>query len=258
MGRRSDTSCAGIGCAGLLLVVFVLPTVGYLLAVPLTLPDLLAEQTPPQQMHGFAQYLVAYAIPVVVALVLALFASRRRADARWLVPARAAGLLSLVAAALWWTEGEVGDHPVWNVRATAESMAAGLVALAFVVAVRRWDASRGGPPVAASPRRPAPGEIWLAMVPLREDPARQLRHYCVVLAAHADHAEVAQITSKDKDGRSDHIRMPNDGWDQYSGRDHWVESGLPPRRVDYRMFLTSRPQGRCPAPVWRELGRQLD
>ncbi|MFE6837389.1 hypothetical protein ACFVFI_21470 [Streptomyces sp. NPDC057705] len=51
--------------------------------------------------------------------------------------------------------------------------------------------------------------------------------------------------------------MPNDGWDKHSGRDHWVESGLSPRRVDYRMFLTSRPQGRCPAPVWRELGRQL-
>ncbi len=95
------------------------------------------------------------------------------------------------------------------------------------------------------------------MVPLREDPARQLRHYCVVLAVHPGHAEVAQITTKDKDGRSDHIRMPNDGWDKASGRAHWVEFGRPPRRVDYGMFLKSRPQGRCPAPVWRQLSRQL-
>ncbi|MFE9477328.1 hypothetical protein ACFYNM_01840 [Streptomyces spororaveus] len=266
MARRSDTSCGGAGCAGLLLVLFVLPTVGYLLAVPLAMPDLLAEQTPPQELHGFGQYLIVYAIPVVVALLVALFAGRRRAGAWWLVPVRAAALLALVAAALWWTEGKVGDHPVWNVRATAESMAAGVVALVFVVVVRRWDASRGGsrggfrdvPRVVVRTHRPAPGEIWLAMVPLREDPARQLRHYCVVLAVHSGHAEVAQITTKDKDRRTDHIRMPNDGWDKASGRAHWVEFGRTPRRVDYGMFLKSRPQGRCPAPVWRQLSRQLD
>ncbi|MBT2544186.1 hypothetical protein J7E99_26665 [Streptomyces sp. ISL-44] len=261
MARGSNTSCGGIGCAALLLVLFVLPTVGYLLAVPLALPDLMAEQTPPQELRGAWQYLIVYAIPVVVALVLALFAGRRRPFVWWLVPARAAALLALVAAALWWTEGQVGDQPLWNVRATAESMAAGLVALGFVAAVRWWDTSRGGGPrtvATVRAHRPAPGEIWLAMVPLREDPARQLRHYCVVLAAHTDHAEVAQITSKDKDGRSDYVRMPNDGWDKVSARPHWVEAGLPPRRVDYRMFLKSRPQGRCPAPVWRELSRQLD
>ncbi|MFE5807769.1 hypothetical protein [Streptomyces sp. NPDC056491] len=257
MARRSDTSCAGIGCAGLLLVLLVLPTVGYLLAVPLALPDLLAEQSPPQQLQGFGQYLIVHAVPVVVALLVAVFASRRRTGPRWLVPVRAAALLVLVAGALWWTEGRVGDHPVWNVRATAESLAAGLVALAFVVAVRRWDSSRGGPRVAAQVQRPAPGEIWLAMVPLREDPARQLRHYCVVLAVHDGHAEVAQITTKDKGGRGDHIPMPNDGWDKASGRAHWVEFGRPPRRVDYGMFLKSRPQGRCPAPVWRRLSREL-
>ncbi|MER7823272.1 MULTISPECIES: hypothetical protein [unclassified Streptomyces] len=257
MARRSDTSCGGIGCLGLLLVLFVLPTVGYLLAVPLALPDLLAEQSPPQQLHGFGQYLIVYAIPAVVALLLAVFASRRRTGAWWLVPVRAVALLALVAAVLWWTESRVGEYPVWNVRATAESMAAGLVALAFVVAVRRWDASRGGTRVAGAAHRPAPGEIWLAMVPLREDPARQLRHYCVVLAVHPGHAEVAQITTKDKDGRTDHIRIPNDGWDKASGRAHWVEFGRTPRLVDYGMFLKSRPQGRCPAPVWRQLSRQL-
>ncbi|MFG2981232.1 hypothetical protein ACGFYQ_08210 [Streptomyces sp. NPDC048258] len=256
MARGSNTSCAGIGCAVLLLVAFVLPTVGYLLSLPLTLPDLMAAQTPPQQLHGFVPYLITYAIPVVVALGLAFFAGRRRPFVWWLVLARAAALLALVAPALWWTESRVGDQPLWNVRATAESTAAGLVALAFVAAVRWWDASRGRPLAARSARRPAPGEVWLAMVPLREDPGRQLRHYCVVLASHADHAEVAQITSQDKDGRSDHIRMPNDGWDKVSGRAHWVEFGRPPRQVDYRLFLKTRPQGRCPAPVWRRLSRQ--
>ncbi|WP_159061864.1 hypothetical protein [Streptomyces sp. WM6368] len=101
MARRSDTSCGGIGCAGLLLVLFVLPTVGYLLALPLALPDLLAEQTSPQQLHGFGPYLIVHAVPVLVALLLALFAGRRRVGGWWLVPARAAALLALVAAALW-------------------------------------------------------------------------------------------------------------------------------------------------------------
>ncbi|WP_405922084.1 hypothetical protein [Streptomyces sp. NBC_00122] len=260
MARGSNSSCGGIGCAAILLLTFVLPTLGYLLSLPLTLPDLMAAQTPPQQLHGFVPYLVTYAIPVVVALGLALFAGRRRAFVWWLVLARAAALLALVAPALWWTESKVGDQPLWNVRATAESLAAGLVAAAFVAAVRWWDRSRGGtlaPKGTQRPgtQRPAPGEVWLAMVPLREDPARQLRHYCVVLAAHADHAEVAQITSRDKDGRSDHIRMPNDGWDKVSGRPHWVEIGRPPRQVDYRLFLKTRPQGHCPAPVWRQLSR---
>ncbi|MFD3544270.1 hypothetical protein ACFWUW_01375 [Streptomyces sp. NPDC058655] len=258
MARRSDTSRAGTGCAGfLLLLLFVLPTVGYLLSLPVGLPDLLAEQDPPRQPRGFGQHLVLYALPVVTALAVALFASRRRRFLWWLVLARAAALLALVSAALWWTESQIGDHPVWNVRAVAESMAAGLVALVFVGAVRRWDGSRGGPPATATrTRRPAAGEIWLAMVPLREDPGRQLRHYCVVLAAHSDHAEVAQITSQDKDGRSDHIRLSNDGWDKVSGRDHWVEIGRAPRRVEYGLFLKSRPQGRCPAPAWRQLSRQ--
>ncbi|MEU9109838.1 hypothetical protein AB0D54_37020 [Streptomyces xanthophaeus] len=265
MARRSDTSCAGTGCAGFLLLMVVLPTVGYLLAVPVALPDLLAEQSPPQQLHGFTPYLVLYAFPVLTALALALFAGRRRPFPWWLVPARAAGLLALVAAALWWPESKVADHPAWNVRAVAESTAAGLVALVFVWAVRRWDATRGARPAARGApatgtraRRPAPGEIWLAMVPLREDPGQQMRHYCVVLAAHADHAEVAQITSQDKDGRSDHIRLPNDGWDKVSGRAHWVETGRAPRRVDYGLFLRSRPQGRCPAPAWRLLSRHPD
>ncbi|MFD3325124.1 hypothetical protein [Streptomyces sp. NPDC058701] len=275
MARGSNTSCAGIGCAGFLLLVVVVPTVGYLLALPLVLPDLLAEQTPPQRLHGFGPYLLVHAFPVVTALALALYAGRSRGRSRggrvsvwWPAPARAAALLAVVAPVLWWVEGRVGDVPAWNVRAAAESGAAGLVALAFVGVIRRWGGSRwlGGRPWGGfrlrrpgrgGDRRPAAGEIWLAMVPLREDPERQLRHYCVVLAAHAGHAEVAQITSKDKDGRSDHIWLPNDGWDTTSGRDHWVEAGREPRRVEYGLFLTSRPQGPCPPEVWRELSRQL-
>lgn len=278
MARGSNTSCAGIGCAGFLLLAVVVPTIGYLLVLPLVLPDLLAEQTPPQRLQGFGQHLVVYAFPVATALALALYAgrvpgrsggrSRGRRSVWWPAPARAAALLAVVAPVLWWVEGRVGDVPAWNVRAVAESTAAGLVALAFVGVIRRWGGSRWlggrpwgrfrlGRPARDGDRRPAAGEIWLAMVPLREDPERQLRHYCVVLAAHAGHAEVAQITSKDKDGRSDHIWLPNDGWDTTSGRDHWVESGREPRRVEYGLFLTSRPQGPCPPEVWRELSRQL-
>ncbi|MFD5506658.1 hypothetical protein ACFWIB_02640 [Streptomyces sp. NPDC127051] len=101
--------------------------------------------------------------------------------------------------------------------------------------------------------RPRPGEVWLAMVPLREDPEQRLRHYCVVLETGSGAARVAQITSKDKDGRRDHIRIPNHGWDEFSGRSHWVEIGREPRVVPYRRFLKFRPQGPCPDAVWSEL-----
>ncbi|MFF4101797.1 hypothetical protein [Streptomyces sp. NPDC001903] len=161
---------------------------------------------------------------------------------------RVAAVLAAVAALVGFVEGRVAGQP-WNVRMTGEACAAGFAALVVYLCVRWWDRAFGA--------RPRPGEVWLAMVPLREDPGRQLRHYCVVLETGSGAARVAQITSKDKDGRRDHIRIPNHGWDEVSGRSHWVEIGREPRVVPYRGFLKSRPQGPCPPTVWDQLRARL-
>ncbi|MET9883426.1 hypothetical protein ABZZ20_09785 [Streptomyces sp. NPDC006430] len=243
MARRHNTSCAGTGCVGYLLLN-VVGLVGCLLALPVLLPDLMAEQTPPLEVAGAGQWAVMYGVPVAVALALVAIAGRGGRFVWWLILVRTAVLLAAVAVAVQSVQGQVADQP-WNVRAAAEGGAAGLAALVVHLGVRRWDRSHGA--------RPRPGEVWLAMVPLREDPQEQLRHYCVVLETGPGGARVAQITSKDKDGRRDHIRIPNHGWDELSGRPHWVEIGREPRVVPYREFLKSRPQGRCPAGVWAQL-----
>uniref|UniRef100_A0AAU2JZF3 Type II toxin-antitoxin system PemK/MazF family toxin n=1 Tax=Streptomyces sp. NBC_00049 TaxID=2903617 RepID=A0AAU2JZF3_9ACTN len=243
MARRNNTSCAGIGCVGYLLVN-ALAIAGFLLALPVVLPDLMAQQTPPVKPNGASEWAVLYGIPVAAACALAALAGRGGRFVWWVFLARAALLLAAVAAAVLSVEGRVADLP-WNARAVFESCAAGLAALVVHLGVRWWDRTRGA--------RPFPGEVWLAMVPLREDPKRQLRHYCVVLDTRLGSAEVAQITSKDKDGRRDHVRIPNEGWDEVSGRPHWVEIGREPRTVPYRKFLKARPQGRCPDEVFAQL-----
>ncbi|WP_405700165.1 hypothetical protein [Streptomyces sp. NBC_00069] len=243
MARRNNTSCAGIGCAGYLLLN-VVGLVGTLLAFPVLMPDLMAQQTPPLKVEGAGQWAVVYGIPVAVACVLVAVAGRGGRVVWWMFLVRVAVMLAAVAAAVTYAEGRVAGQP-WNVRMGIEAGAAGFAALVVHLGVRRWDRSAGA--------RPRPGEVWLAMVPLREDPKRQLRHYCVVLATGPDGARVAQITSKDKDGRRDHVRIPNHGWDEVSGRPHWVEIGREPRVVPHRKFLKSRPQGPCPDAVWSQL-----
>ncbi|MER7461495.1 hypothetical protein [Streptomyces sp. NPDC097981] len=247
MARRKNTSCGGIGCAGYLLLN-VMGLVGVLLAFPVLLPDLMAGQTPPLQVEGAGQWALVYATPVAVALVLVAIAGRGGRTPWWMFPARVAVLLAAVAAAVGYAEGRVAAQP-WNVRVSTEACAAGFAALVVCLGVRWWDRWAGA--------RPRPGEVWLAMVPLREDPQQQLRHYCVVLGTGSGGARVAQITSKDKDGRRDHIRIPNHGWDEFSGRPHWVEIGRDPRVVPYRGFLKSRPQGPCPDDVWAQLRARL-
>ncbi|MGW1764418.1 hypothetical protein ACWCQL_10105 [Streptomyces sp. NPDC002073] len=158
------------------------------------------------------------------------------------------------------------DFFVSFVTALVEIVAAGIVTLVVFQAVRSryapaappgpWIGPRTGPRRApAVAIMPRPAEVWVAEVPLREDPGRTLRHYCVIVHAHATHASVLQITSQDKDYRQDHIRMPNDGWDFKSGKAHWLEIGRPPREVPYGNFLSHRPQGMCPESTWREIAR---
>ncbi|MEU3775760.1 hypothetical protein AB0F11_21585 [Streptomyces sp. NPDC032472] len=233
--RRRDERSRG----GRLLTGGAVALAGCLLSLPAVLPDLGGVS-----VTGPERWTLLYGVPVAMALVLAAVAGRGARFVWWLFLVRTAVLLAVAACAVLAVEARVAGQP-GNVRATAEGAAAGLAALVVHLGVRGWDRRRGA--------RPLPGEVWLAMVPLREDPERQLRHYCVVLDIGSGAARVAQITSKDKDGRRDHIRIPNDGWDKVSGRAHWVEIGREPRVVPYRRFLKSRPQGRCPAGVWTQL-----
>jgi hypothetical protein len=161
--------------------------------------------------------------------------------------ARTAVVLALSQAAVAWA-GARFDSPDGNSRVMAPAGAAGLAAFLCLRAVRWW--GDGG--LNAGRRRPAAGEIWHAQVPFRES-ADELPHYCVVMRARLRHVDVLQITSQNKDSRADHIRIPNDGWDFSSGKDHWVEIGLAPRRVPYAKFTKTRPQGPCPKHVWRRL-----
>ncbi|MFF3883702.1 hypothetical protein [Streptomyces sp. NPDC001914] len=246
MTRRTNTSCLGMAVKGYLLLNLWV-AIGYALALPVTLPDLMASQDPPLYVQGPLQHAVLYGVPVGAALGVALFASRRASVARWAVLARAAAVLVLGQIAAHWAAARF-DAPEWTARAMAQCGAAGLAAYLCLVLVRRWD-NRG---LAPGGRRPGPGEIWHAVVPFRDNEGSKER-YCVVMRSRPHYAEVLKITSQNKDHRDDHIRMPNDGWDLTSGKAHWVEIGLHPLRVPYQDFTDGRPKGRCPRPVWRRL-----
>ncbi|UUU22018.1 hypothetical protein [Streptomyces sp. DSM 40750] len=246
MARRTNTSCLGMAVkAYLLLTVWI--TVGYALALPVTVVDLMSAQDPPLRLHTAEQYAVVYGVPVAVALGVAAFTRWSRTRPWWAYLCHAAVVLGASGAAVLWTETRF-DSPEWGSRAMAQSGAAGIAAFLCHRALRWWDGGgfNGGR------RRPAPGEIWHALVPFRES-AGERPHYCVVMRSRLRHVEVLQITSQDKDHRADHLRIPNDGWDFSSGKAHWVEIGLPPRQVPYGKFTNAMPKGRCPKPVWRQL-----
>ncbi len=246
VARRTNTSCLGMAVKGYLLVI-MWAAVGSTLALPVTVVDLMASQEPPLQLRGFGQHALVYGAPVAVAAGVAGFMGRMRRGSWRVLLARTAVVLALSQAAVLWAEARF-DSPDVNSRAFAQGGAAGLTAFLCHRAVRWW--GNGG--LNGGRRRPAAGEIWHALVPFRES-ATERPHYCVVMKPGLRHVEVLQITSQDKDSRDDHIRIPNIGWDFTSDKDHWVEIGLPPRRVAYGKFTDPRPKGPCPQDVWRQL-----
>ncbi|MFI1356531.1 hypothetical protein ACH4TV_23575 [Streptomyces sp. NPDC020898] len=246
MARRTNTSCTGMAVRGYLLLT-LWSAVGSLLVLPFTVVDLMASQEPPLQLRGFGQHALVYGAPVAAAAGVAAFMGRIRRAPGWVFPARTAVVLALSQAAVVGAEARF-DSPDWHSRALALGGAAGLTAFLCPLALRWWH--NGG--LNGGRRRPDAGEIWHAVVPFRESDG-ELPHYCVVMRARFRHVEVLQITSQNKDSRDDHIGMPNDGWDFSSGKDHWVEIGLPPRLVPYGKFTETRPKGPCPKYVWRQL-----
>lgn len=271
MRRRREQSC-------LLTVahLFKWYVVGHLLLVPVVVPGLMAAQSPPQHVDGAALPILA-GISLLTAAVVAWAAGRGQSFRWWLLLARTAVLLGLCAAAVALTRSQVepgvlratmeepaDPYAKWMVTSMLEIPAAGLTAMVFFLVVRWWGRRYLAPPPRgrqsvdrpggpSRPTLPEPGEIWLAMVPYREGTGEESQHYCVVVSCHDDHVGVLQITSQNKDTRRDHIRIPNDGWDEVSGKDHWMEIGVPLREVPYENFLTVSPQGRCPATTWGQI-----
>ncbi len=257
---------------------------GYLLALPVLIPALVAAQRPPRHTTA-GQLAILVGIAYAVALLLDRRAGRGRRVARWVVPARAAVLTAVSSLVAQLVGGSVvpkvfeGRDPASANGYALQCLAVGALAWAWRLAVRAWagaPAERERPPrgprasradggtrgAAGSARasrtatvaRPSAGEVWVAMVPFR-DRAEAARHYCVVVGTRAGYAEVLQITSKDKDHRDDYIRMENEGWDR-TGKASWVEIGIAPRRVPYESFLSDHPQGPCPPGIWREIQRR--
>lgn len=241
MVRRTNTSCLGMAVKAYLLLV-VWNTVGYALALPVAVPDLMAAQDPPLPPPTAEQYALLQGVPVAVALGVAAFTRWSRPSPWWSYLCHAAVVLVASRAAVLWADTRFESAML------AHSGAAGLAAFLCHRAVRWWD--DGG--FNGGRHRPAPCEIWHAYVPYRDTEGGKER-YCVVMRPRLRHVEVLQITSQDKDRRDDHIRIPNVGWDFSSGKDHWVEIGLPPRLVRYDWFTDVRPKGRCPKPTWRQL-----
>ncbi|WP_327345843.1 hypothetical protein [Streptomyces europaeiscabiei] len=241
MARRTNTSCLGMAVKVYLLLV-VWNAVGYALALPVAVPDLMAAQDPPLRPPTAEQYAILHGVPVAVALGVAAFTRWSRPSPWWSYLCHAAVVLGASRAAVLWADTRFDSAMV------ALSGASGLAAFFCHRAVRWWDGGgfNGGR------RRPVPGEIWHAVVPFRES-AGELPHYCVVMRPGLRHVEVLQITSQDKDHRADHVRIPNDAWDLSSGKAHWVEIGLSPRLVPYGKFTEVLPKGPCPKPTWRQL-----
>lgn len=271
MRRRREQSCVLT-----LALLFKWYLVGHLLLVPVVVPGLMAAQSPPQPVDGAALAILA-GISLLTAVVVARVAGRGQPFRWWLLLARTAVLLGLCAAAVALTRSQVEpgalratmEEPAdpygkWLVTSMLEIPAAGLTAMVFFLVVRWWGRRRVAPlprgrqsadrpSGPAGPIWPEPGEIWLAMVPYREGTGEESQHYCVVVSCHEFHAGVLQITSQNKDARRDHIRIPNVGWDEVSGKDHWMELDVPLREVPYEKFLTVSPQGQCPATTWGQI-----
>lgn len=244
----------------LAILVVVGLLVGEALAAPVLIPDLLAAQSPPQPVT-VGQMAVLLGISFGTALLLSLSASHRHRSRWWVAWVHAGVLVLLSALVAMLIHDRVapkvfGPHPGWTPTEVLTVLAVCLTARLWYRIVRRYGGRYGKLRAHPAEWPPAAGEVWLAMVPYRES-GRTARHYCVVLAAHQDYAEVLQITSKNKDGRDDHIRMGNKGWNR-TRKPCWIEVGLSPRQVPYSDFLTDRPQGPCPAPTWRQIQQRQE
>ncbi|MFF9279015.1 hypothetical protein [Streptomyces griseosporeus] len=116
---------------------------------------------------------------------------------------------------------------------------------------------RGPEPVPPDPgmfrgRPPAPGDVWFAELPFDDGTGSKDRP-CLVVRAFRHHAQVLKITSADKSGRPDYVRMPVASWDPTAVRESWLESA-PLRELPYEAFR--RLAGPCDTGVWEQVKRR--
>lgn len=83
-------------------------------------------------------------------------------------------------------------------------------------------------------RSPAPGDIWFAELPFDDGTGSKDRP-CLVVRTFRHHAQVLKVTSADKSGRPDYVRMPVASWDPTAARDSWLEPA-PLRELPYEAF----------------------
>ncbi|GHF36844.1 type II toxin-antitoxin system PemK/MazF family toxin [Streptomyces griseosporeus] len=101
-------------------------------------------------------------------------------------------------------------------------------------------------------RPPAPGDVWFAELPFDDGTGSKDRP-CVVVRTFRHHAQVLKVTSADKSGRPDYVRMPVASWDGTAVRDSWLEPA-PLRELSYEAFR--RLAGPCDTGVWEQVKRR--
>jgi hypothetical protein len=101
-------------------------------------------------------------------------------------------------------------------------------------------------------RPPAPGDVWFAELPFDDGTGSKDRP-CLVVRTFRHHAQVLKVTSADKSGRPDYVRMPVASWDPTAVRDSWLEPA-PLRELPYAAFR--RLAGPCDTGVWEQVKRR--
>ncbi|MBY8870825.1 type II toxin-antitoxin system PemK/MazF family toxin [Micromonospora sp. PLK6-60] len=114
---------------------------------------------------------------------------------------------------------------------------------------------RSRPTAPPRPRAPAgtprSGEIWWADVPYADGSGSKVRP-CLVLRAGTGDAEVLKITSQDKSGRDDHVRIPTRDWDPGAEHDSWLDLAEP---LPVPLTAFEKRAGSCEPHLWRQVRR---
>ncbi|MER6031080.1 hypothetical protein [Streptomyces sp. NPDC001851] len=258
MSHDDTASCAGLGCAGLVLLHVWVP-VGYLLAAPVTVPALMAVQSPPVR-PPFAAPWMLLGIALAVAGLVTWRAGHRRRVRAWLLLAQSAGLVTLSVVVALWVRSRVepaalrmakGDAKgVWGLVAEAQTLAVMLVAVVFFLVVRRVSPAPRSRWAAAmrpfSQRFPSPGEIWWCQ------PSGGGKHRpCLVIDRDEGRARVLRIAHWRGETSDASVAVRDGAWNARSrGHSNWVNVRS---HEDVPLAAFGRQMGLCPLSTWRQV-----
>ncbi|MCF2527718.1 type II toxin-antitoxin system PemK/MazF family toxin [Yinghuangia soli] len=245
--RGGSSKRGGRGAAALWLLV----AVWLLLAVPgAVVSAALHDRMADLPGSGSSPWAVAAVAGYVGAFILTGFVAPWGSESAW--SRRTASRAAVVAG------GAFGAGLAASLLGPVNPYAAGLAAGALTCVVA-WAAARllDRGPARTLPRptpgsAPQPGQIWFAAVPF-DDSAQVKDRPCLVVGRTRRGIRVLKITSQDKSGRPDYVRMPVAGWDTAAKHDSWLE--LTPRRTVARSAFR-RPLGVCDRHVWAQVTRR--